>query len=141
MKAKASITSIVAKNIGSALRNKGVATKLTEIMIEVRLGDFFRPIVREAIADALDCEPDDLGPEIVEEGLRDSITAAYLATKWLEEKRIPEMVASLQKQYGDQYEGFESDNITQVALNYLITRDDTIVIANAIRDGLLTEKV
>lgn len=138
---KANITTVVAKHIGVALRDKGVATKLTDIIIQVRLNDFFRPIVREAIAGAINFKPDDIGPELVEEGLRDSITAVYLATKWLEEKRIPEMVTYLQKKYGDQYEGFESDKIRQVALNYLITRDEEIVVSNAVRDGLLTQKV
>lgn len=136
------ITEEVAKNIGTALRNKRVASLLAKLLIKVAFGDLFRPLVKEALAEVTGLDPkEDLGPDIVEEGLQDSITAGYLAKQWLEEKRIPQMIHYLREQYIEQYLGLEDDETAKkIALNLLVARDDSIILANAVRDGLLSRK-
>lgn len=136
-----SITQEVAENIGAILGEKGTLQILSIKLIEARLGDFFRPIVRQAIAEALGIEPEMIGPELIEEGLQDSITAAYLAKQWLEEKKIPEIISHLREQHGNEFSGFENETaVRQIALNLLIVRDKEIILANAVRDKLLTKK-
>lgn len=135
-----STTEQVAENIGAALRTEEVRNLLADLMMEARFAACFRPIVREALADALDLDPEQIGPELVDEGIQQGITAGYLAKKWLED-RIPQMASQLRKDYGEQYEGFENEEIArQVARNFLVARDGDIVLANAVRDKLLSRK-
>lgn len=128
-----SVTQQVAENIGAALMNP-------EVMIAL-MGNYFRPIVRESLAIALGLQPDDLGPEIVEEALTVPTTAVWLAKQWLDDVKIPETISHLNDQYGEKYEGFGNEtNAKQVALNMIVTNDEGIVLTNAVRDGLLKAK-
>lgn len=128
----------VAKEIGKGLMNDEVASKFAEKLIEVRLGDFFRPIVRAVLAEILNLNPEDIGPELVDEGVKDSITAVWVAKEWLT-LRVSQAIGELRIQYPE-YEFDESDNTKQVAINCLVTRDADSMVAIAVRDKKLGRK-
>ena len=136
------ITAAVARNIGQGiLSSKEYQHALLDALLDVRLAQYFKPLVRTALAEALELEdPELIGPELIDEGLQAAITALYLARKWLAE-RIPQMASDLRAQFSEQYDGLDSDEIAEeVARNALITRDSEVVLANAVRDGLLRQK-
>lgn len=136
-----SVTKKVAENIGQALSNTTVAQKLGSILFEAFFVTYFRPIVRSAVAEAIGYAPENIGPELIEEALKDGITAPYIATVWFNEKRLPEMIRHLREQYGEKYKGLDkTDVVTQVATNVLIIRDEDLVLANAVQDKLLSPK-
>ncbi len=133
----------VSKQIGTALKDERVLNALLDKLIEARLGDLFRPIVRAALSEALGIEPDKIviGRELVEEALRDQITAAWVAKRWLDNVKIPQAVAKLREKHGDKYEGFEdNDNAREIAKQYLVTRDIENVLENAVSGNLLRPK-
>lgn len=139
--ADAKLIQEVAQAVGAGLMDDQVSSVLAEKMIEVRLADFFRPIVRVALAEALTINPEDIGIELVNEAVQESITAGYLAKQWLDENRIPRTIDELRTQYGDKFEGFDDNaNMTIVAKNFLVFHDADIVLANAVRDNLLRHK-
>lgn len=135
-----SVTQQVAENIGTALRTEEVLNVFGDLLLNARFADFFRPIVRAALAEVLDLEPEQIGPELVDEGVQQGITAGYLAKKWLEE-RIPQMVGELRQKFAEQYGGFENEEVAeQIARNFLIVRDEEMILGKAVSDGLLKKK-
>jgi hypothetical protein len=141
MPADTNLVREVAQAVGAGLMDDQVSGVLAERLIEVRLADFFRPIVRVALAEALNIDPEDIGIELVDEAVKESITAGYLAKRWLDEKLIPRAIDELRTQFTDGYEGFDNDaNMTIVARSFLVFHDADIVLANAVRDGLLRRK-
>lgn len=136
-----STTQVVAENIGAALRTEEVLKLFGDLLLKARFAEFFRPIVRTALAEALDLDPEQIGPDLVEEGVQHAITAGYLASKWLKEERIPQMASELQTKYAEQYEGFENDEVAgQIARDFLIVRDEEMILGNAVSDGLLKKR-
>ena len=136
--ADANLVREVAEAVGAGLMDDRVAGALAEKLIEVRLSSFFRPIVRAVLAETLGLDPEDIGPELVDEGLSYSITAVWVAKTWLAE-RIDHVIAELREQFSE-YEFDDSDNTKQVAKNYLVTRDADSIVAIAVRDNLLRRK-
>jgi len=131
----------VAEAIGTALGLREVAIELAEKFINARLKDFFIPLVRQALGEALGVDPEQIGPELVDEGVHESITAAYLASQWLNGHRVPKMVSELRQKYADQYEGLENDDTAkEIAQALLVVRDEEMILGNAVRDGSLKKK-
>lgn len=135
-----SVTGAVAENIGAALRTEEVLNLFGELLLNARFADYFRPIIRQVLAEALDLDPEQIGPELVEEGVQQGITAGYLAREWLGE-RIPQTASELRSKYAERYEGFENEEVADlIARNFLIIRDEEMILGKAVTDGLLKKR-
>ncbi len=135
------ITTQVTENIAKGmLEAEEFLDVLVEKLIERRLGNFFEPIVRDALATALELKPDDIGPELISEALADSITSAFYAKTWIAE-RTTQMMAELRKDYADQYDGLENDDVLgDLARAVIVHRDYKTALDDAGREGVITKK-